>query len=204
MFNRAAIVDALNDLGVAQARHQTGAFAECAVHRELHAKVLRGLRNADVVHHAMLGFEEAVDFRDHVFGGLPCRFVGEIEDFKIEGIFDAAERVENQEHDQRGEDGGDVEAAADGHSNRGDDEEGGSGGEAADQTSGMQDGTGADEPNTGNDLGRNAGGFVAAGEFMGKQREHGRAETDEHVGAETGGTVLEFPFQADDAAEQRG
>ena len=41
-------------------------------------------------------------------------------------------------------------------------------------------------------------------EILAGQSGHCRAETDENMGAETGGTALIFPFQADNAAADHG
>jgi len=69
----------------------------------------------------------------------------------------------------------------------------------------MKDGTSADEADAGNDLGGDAGAISgSAGELAGEDGEHGRAKTDEHVGAQAGRAVAELALQADRAAEEGG
>ena len=64
----------------------------------------------------------------------------------------------------------------------------------------MQDGAGADEADAGDNLRRNAGMIAGkrSGQHFGENREHGRPEADKHVGAQSGGTVLELALQADE------
>jgi len=74
-------------------------------------------------------------------------------------------------------------------------------GQAGHTAFGVQDGPGADKTDTGNNLRRNAG-MVANAKFTGQPRgkngEHGRAEADEHVGPQAGGTMLQLSFHSND------
>ena len=104
----------------------------------------------------------------------------------------------------RGKDRGQVEASARGHSDGSDHEERRRRGQARGEAARVQNGTRADEADARNDLRGDAGRVRRhAGQAGGKQREHGRAETDEHVRAQAGGAMFEFALQADDAAKNR-
>src|SRR2546425_217298 len=69
----------------------------------------------------------------------------------------------------------------------------------------MQNGTRTDESDAGNNL--RGYSRVVRGRLSQTSRKHSkqrRAEADEHVGAKAGATMLEFPLQSNDPAEQCG
>ena len=90
----------------------------------------------------------------------------------------------------------DVKPPARSHPNGCDHKDRGRGGQAGGQAAVMDDGAGANETDPGNNLRRDSGriGWNPRQAF-GKQREHGRAEADEQIGAETGGAVLPFALE---------
>lgn len=68
-------------------------------------------------------------------------------------------------------------------------------------------GSGTKKADAADDLGRDAAGVSRARDVRDIDAHHhgeGSAETYDHIGAETCGTVLFFPFVAEDAAEEHG
>jgi hypothetical protein len=63
----------------------------------------------------------------------------------------------------------------------------------------------ADEADTGNDLRGNASVIaeVFHGQRVREDREQSRAETDKHIRAQTGRSMLEFTLQSNNSAQQR-
>lgn len=169
---------------------------------ELQADVLAGVRVAWVLHKAMTRLEDAVDLHADFFEAGAGDFVTGEKQFDIESFFHVTEKKEREENKAGGENRGDVEPAAGGHSNGSDNEKRGCSGQAGGQAAGVKNGACADEADAGNDLSGNPGRVGGnAGELLGENSEQSRAETDKHIGAKTGGAVFELALEPNDSAE---
>src|ERR1700690_4658645 len=69
----------------------------------------------------------------------------------------------------------------------------------------MKDGAGSNEPNSRDNLGRNAGVIsdVLNRKFIRKESKHRGTKADEEIGAQSGWPMLQLAFQSDQAAQYR-
>lgn len=142
----------------------------------------------------------------HAHGIGAADFIGDRVALEIGAVFEQADKFEDDENQDGGEEGRDVEAGAAGHADGSDGPDSGGGGKPAHAVALMQDESSAEKAdaldNVRGDLA--AIGARVSGDQHGEKREHGRTEADEHVRAHAGRTMMQLAIDADGAAQPGG